>query len=202
METYKNLKKGTKIGLAASIALSFLGIICSIFTIIRSFVTNSVSAGTMVHTLINFGMLIIVFVYAAFGYKKPHGNMLRFVFLLFAVYALACGVIPPDQHVSMNAQTVHLAEASLLGFSALLISYVGGRLDKIEKNKIVMFVISIVMLASVIVIMCSFSQFIFAQTVGFFSKFICWTALSFAYLARYEEHKAAGLADKADAEEK
>ena len=195
METYKNLKKGTKVGLIVSLAILAASLSCNL---IRMFVNlDQVPESVMIHMAINLIMMALVFFYAFVGYKKPHGNALRYTHLVFALLVMVQGVIPslPD------GNRLNYLVSGTAGVAAVLIAYIGARLHKMKQNVILMAVAGASLLASILILEFTFPVFDAFQMIGAFAQFACYAALCFAYVARYEEHKAAGLADKADVEE-
>ncbi|MBQ0136335.1 MAG: hypothetical protein KBS43_06335, partial [Oscillospiraceae bacterium] len=118
-------------------------------------------------------------------------------FLLYGLYLVTCILIPnPQDEVIESREYLNTIVNAGTGIATVLAAYIGGRLDKIEKNKPLMVVTGVVLLASVIVVQFVLSGFIFPRTVGTCVRLFVWIALCTAYVARYEEHKAAGLADK------
>lgn len=95
-----------------------------------------------------------------------------------------------------NTQNLYPAGACVM-FSALLMTYVAGRLNKIEKNRVLLALSGILLLIARILIAIYYNipQVDIVAVISQFSPLIVLTALSFAYIARYEEHKAAGLED-------
>ena len=191
METYKNLKKSTKIGLIVSAVLLLAVLVGNAITVVQS-IADKLPTPT-VFSAIGVVMCVIIMLYAFFGYKKPHGNLLKFAFLAFAVYLALQGM---NEIAGRNRILV----GGLCVFTGLIIAYMAGRLHKIEKNKIALIVVGVLLLAkTVIVFATSHVVFEFLVIVGRITPMILLTTLGFAYVARFEEHRAAGLADKADA---
>ena len=190
METYKNLKKGTKIGLIISAVLLLAVLVNNLFGVVQAFNTGKTSSGIMAVTDIVFCALIIL--YTFFGYQKPHGNMLKILFFAFAMYLALQGTL----NIAGNSRFI---VGDLCILAALLIAYVAGRLHKIEKNKFILIFVGLLILAKTIMVLLSPFSFDILRIIGRMSSVFTFAALSFTYVARYEEHKAAGLADKADA---
>ena len=140
----------------------------------------------------------MILYYMLFGYKKPHGNSLRNIFVISAILIIARLILP---HTHIENDVLRYVAKSGFGLAAILIAFVGGRLNKIKQNKILMIIIGVSLLIPSVIVAASFPEFIFMRAVSSMAQPIGWLALSLAYVARYEEHKAAGLADKADAEE-
>ena len=207
METYMNLKKSTKIGLIISAVLCVAMLIFLIVNLALaqppempappegSSPTQFIVPG-FVHIIMDMVMFTAILSYAFFGYKMPHGNMLRIVFFIFSVYLLAFACID-----FMTKSTNYIGNGAV-ALAALLIAYISGRLNKLKKNKILLAVVGVLLCVAVVV------SFTGDPNRGFdLITFICQStsvivlaALGFAYTARYEEHKATGLADKADEE--
>ena len=195
MESFKNFKKGTKVLLTVSFALIVLCFVCVIGNLIHTLTTQRWLP--LLHVATDILMLSVVLVYAVYGYKKPHGNLLKITFLLYGLYLVTCILIPnPQDEVIESREYLNTIANAGTGIATVLAAYIGGRLDKIEKNKPLMIVAGVVLLASVIVVQFVLSGFIFPRTVGTCVRLFVWIALCAAYVARYEEHKAAGLADK------
>lgn len=194
METYKNLKKGTKIGLltvAILTAIGFVNLIINIFTALSDAQPDSIG-----HMIMDAAMFSLIAVYAFVGYKKPHGNMLRMSLLLLGTFVFINGVIP----VSGMDETRAILFRLFAGAATLLIGYISGRLDRIKKNLILMILVGVLLLAGQIIILSRLPAVHVGEVIGVLTPVTMWAALTIAYVARYEEHKAAGLADKADEE--
>jgi len=130
---------------------------------------------------------VAVMYYVLFGYRKPHGNLLRYVMLLFAL-TLAIDLVGIHNEYS----TFYVALSVAYVF---LISYIAGRLNKIEQNRVLM---SLVLILFIIdsVSSCIFDKpQTFIEGYRLFGTTIEWFTLSAAYFVRYREHKEAGLSD-------
>ena len=213
METYKNLKKGTKIGLIISFIFVILGIGWMVFNLISTPKLPALPEGSAIGSgaqgvgpasfvvpgwvkdAVYLVLYLLTAFYALFGYKKPHGNLLKFVFFVFAITLVLNGIGGVDTSV------VSLIVATFACLSALLLTYVAGRLHKVEQNRFLLVVTGALLLVSQI-LPSFYIPFNFAPIGNALTPLIVLLTLGFAYTARYEEHKAAGLADKADAKEK
>lgn len=190
METYKNLKKGTKIGLIILAVLLLAVLAAAIISVVQLFGSDEI--GLLIFRTGDAVISAFVLVYAFFGYKKPHGNMLKILFLIFAVYLAFCGTL------AISGNKVYLI-GDLFILAALTMAFVAGRLNKIEKNRFILMFGGMVLLAIFVIFNIKFPALIFSQIIENLTPMIILATLSFAYVARFEEHKAAGLADKADA---
>lgn len=191
MEKYKNLKKGTKVGLIISAILLAAVLVNNVFSVVKTFSIGQIPGG--IASIIDAVMCVIILLYVFFGYKKPHGNMLKFVYFMFAISLALQGTL----EIASNG---HYAIGDLCVLVALLIAYVAGRLHKIEKNKFTLILVGLLILAKTIVVfLTSPIPFVFLIIFGQITPIIIFATLCFAYAARFEEHKAAGLEDKQDA---
>lgn len=137
--------------------------------------------------------------YVLFGYKKPHGDLLRYTLILLAVTCLNGAINAAITLASGSGfdSSLLLYVIGLEGFSILLISYVAGRLDKIKKNYFTMIMITVVQIIKSIIsttLYSSWSNFIFI--LWCFSTCLLWIDIMVAYIIRYREHKEAGVEDK------
>jgi len=130
---------------------------------------------------------VFVIYYVLSGYKKPHGNMLRYLMLAYAVtLGINLAVFP----AFFTQLDLILSVASLM-----LIPYIAGRLDKTNQNKVLIplvFVLLIISEAVYLIDLPSPSILIYVRTFG---QALEWFAISAAYFVRYKEHKEAGLED-------
>ena len=214
METYKNLKKGTKIGLIITAVLCVAMLAMLSFTLVRGFAApppqnmpesegvpnpNAFVIPGNVHVILDVVLFVAILLYAFFGYKKPHGDMLKILFFVFSVYLLAYACI------DFMTKSSNYIGNSALALSALFVAYISGRLHKLNKNKILLLIVGVLLCVAEVTSFIDGPahrfdfdsiQLMICQSTAI----IAHVALGFAYTARYEQHKAAGLADKADAE--
>lgn len=125
--------------------------------------------------------------------------MLRSTFFIFSMYLAFFAVL--DIVSVDNLKSKFYVSVGCTLFSALIIAYIAGRLNKIKKNRILLIAVGIMMLTARIINGFQLNYEI-KDTVAIIcsiTPMFILAALGFAYTARYEEHKAAGLADKADA---
>lgn len=140
-----------------------------------------------VKDIISLVIYILTGFYALFGYKKPHGNMLKYLFIAFAVSQILNVCLSNNAE---NAIDVILSVCSCL--AALILMYVSGRFHKIEKNRVLLIVAGILLFAAMILPLFT-NSFIINGCFNSCTAPIMLLALGFAYTARFEEHKAAGL---------
>jgi len=140
---------------------------------------------TLVFLCVSGCISLFILYYLLYGYKKPHGNLLRFIMLAFAL-----SMIFDDTLFS-----VFTAYVPVRTVTVMLIAYMAGRLNKFEKNRILMPVILVLTVVTAIIITKEFPS---DETVVNLAVFACpvqWCIVCAAYIARYKQHKEAGLAD-------
>ena len=86
-------------------------------------------------------LCLAVMFYWAYNYRKPHGNILRYVILLFAF------VLASDVFVNQGISKVNLA---LTLVSCVLVAYAAGRLGR-PKAMLVLFILVTVLLVAIMV---------------------------------------------------
>lgn len=186
----RNLKKRTKLG-------ELIYTVLSLFILANSAIALADNVRfergvQILHVCSDIVMIFAVLYYTFIGYKKPHGNMLRAVFFCFGVYLALNGSFD-------LADGEAILFYSGLGevFSALLLTYIAGRLDKIEKNKFLLIIVGVIQLicSTVIAFYLHVFQGGFSASVSVYTMVTGIALLGYAYTARYEVHKAAGLED-------
>ena len=175
--------------------LTLLGFLSTVVWLIVSFRPDSgLGTGIAILSVIAY---IVAIVYALVGYKKPHGNMLRHTFIVFAI------------SLALYADKVQLSQ---VGTVALLINavctvpvaYMAGRLHKFDQNKALLYLVVVMLLIAGLIDFLFFTKNTVPGIGGFvfgvlkfstFNKFILGLALATAYVSRFRTHKEAGLLD-------
>jgi len=183
------LKKSNKVAIIIMMVLVAAGIILAIVDLINTtvFPFSFLSAVKLM-------MYLLIAYYGLWGYKKPHGNLLKYLMLVYCFCLLPIIVI-----------TTSDIYVILLVITVILISFMAGRLYKFKENRII---------AVVVIVLCvsSFIEQIFdpasitakevAETGNLMAYFqplnriVQWLAICAAYFSRYQLHKEAGLQDK------
>ena len=181
-ETTK-LKAGQLIALIVIAVLNILWVVCDRIAFARSF---------SLATVLTYVELAIAVFYAVCGYKKPHGNLMRYLLLLYAVAdagLLLTSVVNWPTYVN----AVFLVKI-------ILAVYMAGRLDRYTQN--------VVISAAALVCNGVISYYLIDMITGrgmpltFASFFGCigavtvWLAIAASYLIRFKPHKEAGITDK------
>jgi len=134
--------------------------------------------------------MLFAAVYVFWLYNKPHGNMLKYAMLIFAVERIieSIGCIKQGWDVSYNQTAKILA--------SVIIIYVAGRLNRMDQNKILLPIAFALLSVGVIVAVITFaSQYPPIYVVSWFGEPVLVLILIVAYFVRYKEHKEAGLKD-------
>jgi len=129
------------------------------------------------------GYIGIVF-YAVYGYKIPHGNSLKYIYLIFAL-AVGFYAIHIYQYYRITAITSAVA--------AVVIGFMSGRLDRDSENTFIITAVSFLFAVGLIAAIVNKDQdpdfWLIVAKSNFLVQFLF---LSSAYLIRYAKHKEAG----------
>lgn len=183
MQTNKNTIHRIIVAITALIGLA-VSIVCFIWRL-----NNLVSIRSFILVAIYYGF---VFYYGISGYKKPHGNMVRYLLLILAFYIASSIIIMVER---WDVSWVIFAASN---FAAVFIGYMAGRLNKFKKNIVLAVIISVLLLIK---------SFWPVEELNFYSLFVLdrtmpvfmWLTVMLIYFFRYNEHKLAGMS--ADSEE-
>ncbi len=189
------MKNNSKILMYVIQALTLLGFLSTIAWLVVSF--NPGLKEQTVLSIISLIVYVIVFLYALFGYKKPHGNMLRYTFIIFAV-SLAL--------YAYGSQTSPVSTVSVIinVLCTVPVAYVAGRLHKFNQNKVLLYIALVMLLIAGLMDCILLTQNMVPEVSGFifvvlkfgaFNKFILGLALATTYVNRFHTHKEAGLLD-------
>lgn len=176
-----NLEKNNAIAL---FVIFLLVVIVAINDIIALFIPYV--ASRLIQAI--FSLLIIagVIYYGVAGYKTPHGNLMRYLYLLYAfANAFITALLNNEDKVSIICNLIVI----------ILAAYMSGRLNKYKENTYII-VIGLVALFVRVTYFVATNEFILSRTIGVATSFVLWAALSASYLARFHYHRAAGFEDK------
>lgn len=151
----------------------------------------SSSGGTnnVIQMAISFIVTVLIAVYAFWAYKRPHGNLLRLTMFLFGANLLMHWQSESSGLLDTIASYLDFAN----GIAAMMIAFVCGRLQELEKNKKAMILTEVILITIDVAACCCIKGGAVISYIPILSDAVCWLALCFAYISRYEEHKAAGL---------
>lgn len=181
IEEKYGLKPSQAIALLVILALNVLWFACSILSRIE------LSIGLTVDQIANIVMFAVTVYYVCYSYKKPHGNLMRYLILCSAVFSAVKGI-------TFNYPTYISSTCFLM---VILKSYMAGRLDHYKQNVIISAVILICQCIMSYYIIDVFTSFEIPLTFNLIMSVIgpvtLWLAIATSYIIRYKPHKEAGL---------
>ena len=184
IEEKTGLKTGQAIALLAIFALGVLWLIALTVQLAKS-------PAIFRTALVCYVQFVLAAFYACCGYKKPHGNLMRYLLLFYAASLGAMLVIRADtQGVLYNSTYVAVI---------ILSTYMAGRLNKYQQNVIISLIILAIKFVNVypgMSVRIGHSGFTFVNFFGSIGPVVIWLAIAASYLIRFKPHKEAGLADK------
>ena len=187
MTFFTDMKKSNKVGLIVSLALVLLGIIGCVAGVVKGLRTSQPVG--MVHICVNLIMYFLVTAYALFGYRKPHGNMLKYIIILYGILIVTQSILPGSPLCSSRVRDII---CGCSGIAAMAVAYISGRLDRIGRNKYLMIFVGLLISVCSVLVICTFDDFNLMRCLSNLTQPICWAALCLAYASRYDEHKSAG----------
>jgi len=160
--------------------LTAFGIVADIISLVNG--SNNI---WMIKDVVNIIVSCLIGFYAFCAYRKPKGNLLKYIILIFAA----------NRMVSLYL-VARMADASRAVINAIIIGlccYIAGRMHRVMQNAILMSIVT------VLIVICIIYGFSKGQiTIGVFTSLIIWLDICVAYILRYKEHKLAGLMDKTE----
>lgn len=122
-----------KIMLTVAVVLMLIGLANAIRTLIQGIIDV-----TSIAAVVEYALIIL---YATVLYKKPHGNLLKILIMLFAFII---------GFFAISAYQSDIASAILSSVAIVLSAFMAGRLDRYKQNKI----IAIIILAALFAVAC------------------------------------------------
>ena len=113
--------------------LTAFGIVASIISIARG-----AKGIWIVSDVVCLVVSALIGYYAFNGYKKPHGNLLKYLILIFTVIPL----INVYQLVQLGQGWIAVTRAIIIG----LLCYTGGRLHKVKQNIFFMSIVTVLII--------------------------------------------------------
>lgn len=200
------MKTAQKIGLILTAVLLVFGLVCTAATLAMKIALPS--------TLAKLVLFLFLCFYAVFAFQKPHGNMLRYLMFIFAISM----IFSLNNMVALHNQVAVI----LYPLAMVIVGFISGRLNKIEKNGwLALVVLALLLVCSVetLIGMKSLSanelslldpSLMAAAEQGFapklsvwtfvrmFDDAILWLGICAAYFSRYGEHQQAGIDEDAE----
>jgi len=132
-----------------------------------------------------------VLYYGVRGYKKPHGNMVRYLMLILAVYIAAATITP----IYSFSASWPIVLSSM--YAVLFMAYMAGRLNKVKKNRYVAILVTVLLLVRCFWPMelpDAYGMVNLSYVLDRLSPLFMWLTTVLIYFFRYHEHREAGLA--------
>lgn len=187
MKNYKNYDLTLFEGICVFIVILFViaGTINALFDILNQGITW--------RRCLRLGIYVFLCWYSIIGYKKPHGNLLKYLFLAFDCFVLAT-VAHILEYNTADMPTHAVIRVLLYCVVAVIVPYMAGRLDRTKENRILGTIVFVCLFITAVL------NIIFSQSSGNFLSSMNTTILGLAiltsYMIRYKQHKEAGLQDK------
>ncbi len=170
-------------------ALIWVAIFLTLFGIVIAIIYAGARLPALRKLLVFAGYAMVIF-YGAYGYRQPHGNLLRYVIVIFAFLLVMenySTAISTDFSIgTQSPENYRGIEILLTSSAAVSASYIGGRLNKFKKNR-GLFAFVLVLL----ILRCLFSS---ADEEAMFVELgdaILWVVIAISYFLRYTLHKEA-----------
>ena len=176
------IKKSSTIALAAIIAINVVWLVCYLIQHI-----NSLSFEFFACLF----ELVVALFYAIYGYKKPHGNLMKYL-LFFYVIVVAVILLFNESVQPTYVNAMYLVKI-ILG------TYMSGRLDRYKQNVVIcaiLLVTSAITSYYFIEVISSFAPLTYVNIVASLGSVTVWLAIAGGYIIRYQLHKEAGLEEK------
>ena len=180
-------KVGTTIEIIGAAVLVVFGLIITICQLIEA----SDKYASIITLIVYFTTII----YLCFDYKIPHGNLLKYLFILFAT-ALALIVCRPDEF--------QLVAKYLFCAPMILAAFMAGRLNRMKDNMAYMIIIEAILIVGALISLFGTAappadgQFVPEMSGAWYSRLmvlnpaIQFGTLALTYIARFNAHKEAG----------
>jgi len=127
-------------------------------------------------------MYLVIAYYVFLSFKKPHGNSLKVIMIIFAFYLAILSELIYSEVIPF-----------MLPVSAVLVAFISGRLDRFVQNRILMSLVAILLIIFTVGEVC-FREYVNLGTVAsVLSNLLIWAAIVNAYILRFKEHRLAGM---------
>jgi len=176
----KKSNKGLVVGLIIAIVLVIITLVSNIAVVIQESTDTRTMAG------ISIANALFVLVYMFYEYKVPHGNMLRYVMLAFALNLGLFGMM------YYKAEGNHFISTLYIVLS-LAVAFMSGRLGKLKKNKILSIVILALLAVGFALKFINMEEGLsIFRGISSASEIAEWLAIATVYLVRFDAHKESG----------
>lgn len=173
----------------SQLIILFLILALNAYWIISNFVTFS--SHITFEIGVSFFELLIAIFYLVYDYKKPHGNLMKYLLLL---YVLSAAILllsfAPSQPTYVNAMYL---------CNIVFGTYMAGRLEHYKQNVIICLILLICNAVVSYYLVNMIIGFVIPLTLTNFGSCLgcvtVWLAIAGGYIIRYKLHKEAGFED-------
>lgn len=183
MENNKKISTGLITTLIVITALNIFSLICILIEF-KGHITFPILIG-----MINLAVSVFYIIY---GYRKPHGNHMRYL-LLFCSVTVALLLLLNTANDSIYINALYLLEI-------ILVTYMAGRLDRYNQNIIISAVVLVCniifsgnLVNNIISTGSSMTIVSFGSCIGCVTN---WLIIAVSYIVRYKPHREGGLEDR------
>lgn len=172
--------------LFAVMILTFINVVVEIRQIISPALPT-----LRIKSILNLIITLLTIYYASYEYKKPHGNLLKYIMMLFAISIMLKIVLTESKPNNVALSIICMA----------IVAYMSGRLDRYRKNTYLAIFVAGLFFAKSITIL-STGTISLGKFFSSFETLIIWVAIFAAYVARFKIHIEAGQQIKAKTNKK
>ena len=181
-ETKTKKCAGTVVLAAVSVILTVVALLLVVVNLFSEYYDELIYAH--IATIV---IALVTLFYTTVGYKIPHGNYIRYAFVIFAA-VLALDLLL----IYANMEKLPFA---LLLVSIIVVSYMAGRLKHRTLVTVCSVIALILMLVPVVMALAGSSAGLEGAISVNIAQCAIFVALVIGYFARYTEHKEAGKAE-------
>ena len=179
IEEKYGLKTGHAIALFVIFILNIVWVVCELI----------VFNGNMIpEAWLSIILLLAAVMYACYGYKKPHGNHMRYLLLLNVIF-VACLLV-----LGVPEQPTYVTVSYLV--SIISMTYMAGRLGHYKQNLVICGIVLVCSIINTYYVLSFTDTSSFIYVFASFGPTTVWLAVAGGYITRFKLHKEAGLLDK------
>ena len=183
IEEKYGLKTNQAIAILIVLILNLVWIISSTVFRIRRF------GNLPLNQIANIVMFGVTVYYVCYSYKKPHGNLMRYL-------VLCCAVFEAIQYINSRFEYPNYMNYVFYGVT-ILKAYMAGRLDHYKQNVVISAIVLVCECLILYTVACTFvgsgAQNLFVRFIRIMGPVTVWLAIATSYIIRYKPHKEAGL---------
>lgn len=172
---------------------TFLLILATLGLVSTCCILFSFKTDALVNEIMDVIIYVLIIYYYLVGYRKAHSNLLKYIFLFYAIFSAYNG---------LYYNSINKAQSYSLIVSALLLAFIAGRLNKFNKNRWILLFCFVLLTVATIYSINHLDQELLSvftpleQTMykwGHLNAILQFTTLSLAYLTRCYKHQKIGI---------